>query len=149
MILIIDFQGFKLESNRFIPKELAAYDGCKISHFIFKKPYSFNLLSTSLQKQVDWLINNHHCITWGSGYTPLHNFSNIIQDITKDANLIYVKGKEKAAYLKKYTSIPIIEIEGKPVLKQDVPRCFYHSKSPSVCALSNVFFIYDNFLMNE
>jgi hypothetical protein len=147
--LVLDVQGFKDENNKFLPKELAAYDGNKISHFIFKQPFAFNLLSPEMTKQAIWLMKHHHCITWNSGFTPLHSFAPIVKELTAGYLFVYVKGKEKYNFLKKYSSRPVIELDEQPVITPSTPRCFYHSKSPCICALSNVFFMYENFFMNE
>lgn len=147
--IIVDMQGFNDEKNKFIPKELAAYDGDKISHYVFKKPFALNLLPPDQYKQARWLMCNHHCIDWNSGFTPLHYFDSILKKLTKDYLFVYVKGNEKAEYIRKYSSRPIIELDDEPRIKPLTPKCMFHSKSPSVCALSNVFFLYDNFFMNE
>lgn len=147
--LIIDVQGFKDEKNKFIPKELAAFDGYRISHFVFKQPFAFNLLCPESNKQATWLMKYHHCIYWNHGYTPLHYFADIVKKLTEDALYVYVKGTEKAEYIKKYSSKPVIELDDQPALQASTPKCAFHSKSPCICALTNVFFMYDNFFMNN
>lgn len=149
MRLILDLQGFQDENNKFIPKELAAYDGKRISHYVFRRPFALSLLSPELHANALWVMKNHHCIDWCSGYTPLHFFSSIVKDLTKNANYVFVKGSEKAAYIRKYCYNPIIELDEQPKLQLTEPKCFYHSKSPSMCALSNVFYLYEQFIMNE
>lgn len=47
----MDIQGFKIENNKFIVKEFAAYDGVRISHYIFKPPFPLKMLSPDLYKQ--------------------------------------------------------------------------------------------------
>lgn len=149
MNLILDIQGFKDENNKFIPKELAAYDGDKINHHVFKQPFSMDLLSPEAYNQALWLMKYHHCICWKSGHTPVHHFSTIIKTLTDDFEFVYVKGREKADYIKKYCNKTIIEIDEQPILVKTAPKCFYHSNSPAMCALSNVFFLYDTFFMNK
>ena len=143
--IIIDVQGFKIENNKFIPKELASYNGFQLSHHIFKAPFKMDLLSPECQKTVLWLMNNHHSISWKNGHTPLHKFTDIIADITKHAETVYVKGKEKADYIRKYCCKPVIEIEEQPALIPSEVRCFNHLNNQSMCALSNVLYIYNNF----
>jgi hypothetical protein len=149
MRLIIDMQGFKDERNRYIPKELAAFDGNQLSHYVFKKPYPLSFLSRDLHKQATWLMKNHHHIDWNSGFTPLHHFSSIMEHLTKETQFVYVKGGEKADYIRRYSKQPVIEINEQPSLRPSIPKCFNHSKSPTMCALSNVMYIYDNLFMNE
>lgn len=149
MRLVLDMQGFKDEYNKYIPKELATYDGNRISHHVFKKPFSLSLLSPESHKKAIWLMKNHHCINWNDGYTPLHHFSAIIKEITSNADFVYVKGSEKVEYIKKYCTKQIVELDEQPTLRPSSPKCFFHSKSPSMWALSNVFYMYINFFMNE
>lgn len=149
MRLILDLQGFKDEKNKFIPKELAAYDGEKIIHYVFKQPFPLNFLSPECHKQAVWLMKNHHCINWNLGFTPLHYFSTIIKQVTKNAEFVYVKGVEKAKYIKKYVDNAVIELDEEPPLFLSKPKCFYHSKPEAMCALSNVINMYDLFFFNK
>lgn len=148
MNLVLDVQGFKRENNKFMAKELAAYDGERICHFVFKAPFPFDMLSLDLQKQARWLTDNHHGIQWNSGSIPFHLFNKIIEELSFPADRVYVKGREKATYLQQFISLPIIEFPEEPALKKSVPRCFYHSLNNCICALSNVFFLYENFVMD-
>lgn len=144
--MVLDVQGFKIENNKFIPKEMAAYDGNRICHYIFRPPFGLDCLDPEALKQTLWLMHNHHCIDWDAGYTPLYKFSNIIKSLTEKVDIVYVKGKEKADFLRKLTSKPIIELEEQPRLKKNAPKCFYHSNSTScACSLFNVFFYMKNF----
>lgn len=53
MMLVVDIhQGFKIDNNEFIVKELADYDEVKMYHNIFKPPYTFEFLSADIEKQV-------------------------------------------------------------------------------------------------
>ncbi|CAH2019347.1 unnamed protein product [Acanthoscelides obtectus] len=80
----------------------------------FKAPFPWDLLPPPLKIQAKWLTDNYHGISWNSGFTPLHKFGNIIKHIADGADRIYVKGREKAAYLRNFTSKPIIELEEQP-----------------------------------
>ena len=148
-LLIVDVQGFKIENNKFIPKELAAYDGSKICHYVFRPPFDIRYLPPNLHKQAVWLMKNHHCISWNEGYTPIHKVSEIIKNFTEKADHVYVKGREKSEYIRKYSLKPVIELDENPSLQENEAHCFYHSKSPCICALTNVYNFYNNHLMNE
>ena len=148
-LLVIDVQGFNIENNKFITKELAAYDGDKLCHYIFKAPFDIKYLPSDLHKQALWLMKNHHCIDWNEGFTPLHKFVEIIKNLTEKVDHVYVKGNEKAKYIRQYSLKPVFELDEDPKIKKEDPRCFYHSKSPSICALTNVYFFYNNCLMIE
>lgn len=144
--IVIDVQGFKTEKNKFLPKELAIFDGVRLNHYVFKPPFKFEYLSEAGQKEAEWLMKNHHCIKWEVGYTPLYQFRNIIKNITNPGIAVYVKGKEKANFLQKFSRGPVQEIDEQPVIQSSEAKCFYHSKSPCICAVSNVYHIYENFI---
>lgn len=148
MKLVIDFQGFKTENNKFIVKEFAGYDGMKVCHYIFKPPYPFEMLSPDLQKQAYWLTRNHHCIKWSDGFTPLHMFGQIIKNLTTSAECVYVKGGEKAKYIRQFITQPVLELEEQPPLLKSSAKCFFHSNDKCMCALSNVYYLYENFMMS-
>ncbi|KAJ8913307.1 hypothetical protein NQ315_010975 [Exocentrus adspersus] len=118
-------------------KELAAYDGERICHYIFKPPFPFDMLPRQHQNEANWLIKNHHHINWNIGFTPLHTFNSIVEDLTKKVDTIYIKGKEKADYIRQFTSKPVFELEEQPRLQQCASKCFYHTQNVSMCALSN------------
>jgi hypothetical protein len=147
MNIILDVQGFKIENNKFIVKELAAFDGVRVSHFIFKSPFRMDYLSPDLHKQAEWLMRNHHCIDWREGFTPLHKFGDIIKSLCNKVDYVYVKGKEKSEFIKKFTITPVIEIDEQPTLKPRDPSCFFHLRKPCFCALSNVYYLYDQIFM--
>lgn len=149
MNLVMDIQGFKIENNKFITKELAAYDGFHISHHVFKQPFEISLLPPDLHKQAIWLMKNHHCIQWNQGFTPLHKFSDIVKSLTAKCECVYVKGEEKMNIIRKYSSKPVIELDEYPALLPDKPQCFFHSKKHCVCALSNAFYLYNRFFMDD
>lgn len=147
MALVLDIQGFKIEKNKFIAKELAAFDGKRISHFVFRPPFPLDYLPPTYHKQATWLMNNHHCISWEDGFTPLHKFRGIVQWLTEDSDVVYVKGKEKATYVKQFATTPVIELEEQPNITTSEPSCFFHTKEKCICALSNVYSLYDNNFM--
>lgn len=148
MNLVVDIQCFKRENNKFIVKELAAYNGEQLFHCVFRPPFALSTLSPDLQKQAQWLTKNHHCIEWTSGSIPHYMFSKVIEDMTKHVDRIYVKGREKATYLQQFISQPIIELDEEPAISQGSPKCLYHTKSHCICALSNVFNLYETFIMS-
>lgn len=147
MFVIVDVQGFKISEKTLSPKELAAYDGNTLSHYIFRAPFPFETLPQHFQKQANWLVNNHHCINWDEGFTPVFLFPKIVERLLRDADVVYVKGNEKAKFLRNYTSKHIIEIEEQPALSAAKPSCMYHLKSVCHCALSNVYHLYEHYVM--
>lgn len=144
-IFIIDIQGFTIEKNKFIPKELAAYNGTEQCHFIFKQPWPKKMLIPTYQKQVEWLENNHHSIDWKEGFTPLHKFHNIMFNLSGKADVFYVKGREKSKYLQKFTDKPVKELNEQPALNKMVSECIYHKHKICYCSLTIVHYLYNNF----
>lgn len=147
MKLIVDIQGFKTSDKTFTPKELAAYDGNSICHYIFRPPFPFNVLPQHLQKQASWLMDNHHCIDWDEGFTPAYQFPRILRRLLRNAEVIYVKGREKVTFLKRYTDKSFVEIEEQPALTPTQPACMCHTKPLCYCALSNVYHLYNHYVM--
>lgn len=145
----MDVQGFKIGNKTFYPKELAVYDGNAISHFIFRPPFPFKTLPEDLQRQAKWLMHNHHCIDWNEGFTPAFMISKILQRLLRDADTVYVKGKEKTTYLQTFSDKTIIELDEQPALRESAPFCMYHTNPICVCALSNVYNLYHQYIMNE
>ncbi|CAH1099637.1 unnamed protein product [Psylliodes chrysocephalus] len=149
MKLVVDVQGFKIENNKFIVKEFAAFNGSQVCHYVFKPPFPLRMLPSDLHKQATWLMNNHHAIDWNNGYTPLHHFGSIFQKLIKDIDCIYVKGMEKANYIKKFSTVPVYEIDEQPAFELGEPLCFYHKNNKCICALSNVYFLYNKYMMQN
>lgn len=149
MIVVMDVQGFKIGNKSFYPKELAIYDGNAVSHFIFRPPFPFKTLPEDLQRQANWLMHNHHCVDWNDGFTPAFMLPKILQRLLRDADTVYVKGKEKAMYLQKFSEKTITELGEQPALRASTPSCMYHTDPICICALSNVYNMYQEFIMNE
>lgn len=148
MVLIIDFQGFKIENNEFVVKELAAYDGYRVSHYVFERPFEFKYLQRKYQKQSIWLSRHHHCIDWMTGDIPLYKLDGILKRLSNAESQIYVKGREKVNYLRRFITKPLLELDEQPRLIKCTPMCFYHTKSNCVCSLYNVHYLYD-IIMNK
>lgn len=147
MKVVLDVQGFLTSDKTFTPKELATYDGIAISHHIFKAPFRFSQLPLHLQQQAVWLMNHHHCVSWTDGYTPAHLFPQILTRLLEHATVVYVKGREKADFIRKHTNKPVLEIGEHPALTATQAACIYHSRSICYCALSNVYHLYKLYVM--
>lgn len=147
--MILDIQGFKIENNKFIVKELAAYDGKKICHFIFRAPFSEKLLPPNIQKQNLWLTKNHHGLRWEEGVIPYFRLKSIIEELSRHSVPIYVKGREKADFIRTFIkSENVLEFAEHPKLQSYNPKCLYHSLNSCICALSNVYKLHENFCMS-
>jgi hypothetical protein len=147
MFLIVDVQGFKIAEKKFFPKELAAYDGHGVSHHIFRSPFPFYTLPKQFQEQANWLTRNHHSIPWDEGFTPAYMFPKILKRLVRNVDVVYVKGREKAEFLRTYITNPIVEIEEQPALPPSKPICMHHLTAICHCALSNVYQLHEHYVM--
>lgn len=143
MPLILDIQGFMAGKDKFIIKEFAAYNGNYVCHHVFKPPFLFACLAFEYQKQAKWLMAHHHAIDWEVGFTPHYLFPKIIKHITSDVTGVYVKGKEKADFIKKHITIPVFELPDTPAVVKRPGSCFYHMTDYCICALTNVYNLYE------
>ena len=139
MPLILDVQGFKTNKNKLIVKEFAAYNGINVCHNVFKPPFPFDCLPEEYQKQAHWLMLHHHAVDWNAGYTHHFLFPQIIKHITRNATEVYVKGKEKADFIRQHVDVPVLELPETPALKKQLGSCFHHLNEFCVRALSNVY----------
>uniref|UniRef100_A0A1Y1MVY2 Uncharacterized protein n=1 Tax=Photinus pyralis TaxID=7054 RepID=A0A1Y1MVY2_PHOPY len=148
MVIAIDVQGFKTSPTTFTPKELAVFNGHQVAHIVFKPPFSFSSLDVNYQRQAIWLMHNHHCIKWEEGHTPPHLFPIILRRLVSPMEAIYVKGKEKAEFIRKTLSQDVVEINEEPALPKLEASCLYHSYPKCHCALANVYYIHNNYTMS-
>lgn len=148
MPLIVDIQGFKIGEKKLVVKEFAAYDGSHICHYVFKPPFAFHSLPLEYQRQANWLMSNHHGIDWNAGFTQHYMFPKIIKQVTRDAPQVYIKGREKSDFIRQYVKVPVEEFPDTPPLQQRPGSCFYHLNENCVCALTNVYHLYNTFVMS-
>lgn len=143
--IIVDIQGFYGHDGQFLPKELAICDNeRRVSHFIFEPPHHISSLPAKQRRTVNWLTKNHHCLEWDSGYVPIHRIEYILRIFGRHASTIYVRGEQKAEYLSKLLDRPIQDINKDDVkLSKSVPTCSFHKNNVCMCALSNVYDLYD------
>lgn len=159
---IIDIQGFRIDNNRFIIKEVAILtrNYIKLFHILIQPPCSWNDVSLSFRKQILWLERYYHGLSWDEGHVPYYTAQNIIRNILSNHCVIFVKGNEKRYLLEKilknYKTCTIVDLsEHKDEYEENPPSlrtrneytsnysCFHHKttrngKSAS-CALNNVF----------
>src|SRR5436190_19016008 len=144
MDLILDFQGFKDNTNQFIIKELAlvSRDGTFVQHWIVKSTFKYLELDLQRQKSAYWNTKYFHGLTWNSGDVTIQDLHYLLADILKDS-CVFIKGKEKADYIQEhFPNCYVFDLEYYPSLKtltEPKVRCFYHRDSYFCCALSNVF----------
>ena len=116
---IIDFQGFHCENDSYIIKELTIIDLDRdyVLHHLVLPPFDVSLLNEKEQKQVYWLQKYYHKINWNDGQLEYNQLFATLRNAVKDASVIYVKGSERASFLRKVTSKFVIDLD-----KLDCPR---------------------------
>lgn len=147
MAFVIDFQAFKSLSNEFVLKELAIVGVRKniIHHFFIKPPSS--VVGRELGKRVQYITRHIHNIPWNYGHIELEEALHILNDILKDASVVYVKGSERAKFLKKciFWDVKIIDLDHLGCPNADflpsalLQVCMFrgHFKTNYRCALKN------------
>lgn len=111
-----DLQGFIVEDDRFILKELCftiwrkgssnnanTYNPPISHHYIFDAPFGWNQLSEKSRASAKWLTNFHHGLHWSQGGTTYNRVSECVAPLLQqDTNLlIYVKGEHKVEWLRR------------------------------------------------
>lgn len=145
--IIIDVQFYTYQ----IPKEMCIFDGKKMAHFIFKPAVPYSHLSSDNKKQINWLLKNHLCIPYETGFCNKNDIVEILKFITTDVDFIYVKGAIKEQFLREHlsSSTKIINLENKnymPKLEKCSPACFYHENSKCYCSINICKQIFDYIL---
>ena len=157
----VDLQGFLIGGN-FIVKEVAVLrKGNVLSHYIFKSPVPWRMLTKSEKYQTSWVFQRHHGLRWDDGNVPYHMAKRLITSAVRneteeeDASFrVYVKGLEKRQWLADLIdddarcglAIETLDLDYEDVAsltKLDVAntiRCNNHIKH---CALQNVFKLYN------
>ena len=138
---VIDVQGYSVEKS-FLIKELSIVnlDSENVLHFLVKPPFNRKLLSYDDQRCVSRLQYNYHKISWDDG---VFDYSEVLMNLlraTQNARVIYVKGMEKAAIIRKLTgkfTIDLDELHCPRAIYLPTPRlvnvltCSYYSHSSS------------------
>jgi hypothetical protein len=152
MAYVVDFQAFKSPSNEYILKELAIVrvDTNIIQHCFIKPPVSSTALGWEQYRQNKYITKYIHNIPWNYGHVELRHALHILNDTLTNATVVYVKGLERAQYLKKilWWLVDIVDLNDmKCPLAEDLPSallqlCPYDGHSSRVnrhyrCSLRN------------
>lgn len=153
--VLIDVQGFKVDKNKFILKEICIHsvENNFKYHKLIKSPFKFEKLKKVEKNTIQWLTKNYHGIQWDSGNITFTQFMDDMKTVLKD-KIIICKGLEKMKWLKCFFErISIQEIINCEDLDCNIKwnknceiseyfdSCEYHKnikKSSFVCALKNV-----------
>lgn len=104
--LIVDVQGFKVNGNKFVYKEVGVIDcttmwAPRVTSSIFKPPFPLYLQSDEDRKQTEWLQRNLG-LDWKEGNIPYHYLSLVMKAHLFSADIVFVKGCEKKEWLRRY-----------------------------------------------
>jgi len=154
----VDLQGF-IVGKTFVVKEFAVLrDGHVLSHYIFERPYPWDVLSKSERSCASWLTANHHGLRWEDGISPYYMAEEFITKAvigTEDNNnLVYVKGYEKREWLKNLLredareDVYVENIDAhyedmESLNKLDITHTLRCQKHVTNCALQNVFKLFN------
>lgn len=149
MDLVVDIQFCKSSENNYTPKEVAvvSLNTDSLSHWIVLPPFSIKKLQCSVRHQNNWLASNKHGLHWLDGDITEKKLVKNLQDISKLADKIYVRGEEKQKFLQGIVTNDIINLEEEPNfpsfknLQWTDTYCIQHSLKfcylTYTCALNN------------
>lgn len=146
-IAIVDVQGFKIDDNKFILKEIAIVCKDNIQVFLVQPPFPYSQLTPKECKLVSWIERNRK-LYWNEGFITYDQVLLFIANYLLDKT-IYCKGTEKVTWIRNmlcYNNNEVINLENMNCpnfltlyeqyrLSKDVYSCIYH---PTICALKNV-----------
>ncbi|KAK3920706.1 Lipoyl synthase, mitochondrial [Frankliniella fusca] len=140
-----DMQVLRGADDDYVIKEFSLYssqfDGSR-GTTIFKPPYAETILSPEQRKRNSYITRHIHGLKWNSGTVPYEHLGDMIQELLRDYNRIYVKGVEKLRLLLRYAPPGVlvynIERDGCPRLKT-LPKLFvsFHGSDHSVFPTHN------------
>lgn len=150
MDLVIDVQFCKDANDKNVPKEVAvlALNKDFSSHWMVLPPYTIKKLPSKVRCQNNWLMQNHHGLTWLDGDISQRTLLKNLESISRYTNKIYVRGHEKLVFLQGVVHNEVINLEDDENcpsfenLSSTGKYCLQHGiKSPYLsfhCAMNNV-----------
>lgn len=148
---IVDFQGLRIENkSSYIIRELTIVDidtDCVI-HFQPKPPFDFSYLTDAEKRCYNWLYMAYHQIDWNDGNIDYSTAMNIFRRKIRDnGNIIYIKGSDRATFLRTLTSAAVIDLDelhcpqanSNSLRNLHIPLCHYPAhathQSTAICSL--------------
>jgi len=112
---VVDIQGFDVYGN-FIPKELCvvSVESTFVRHRMIGPPTHYQRLSPQLKKQVNFVTNHIHGLYWDQGYALERDVLDLLRELLKYADKVFIKGSERVNYLKnllKNISAKVIDLD--------------------------------------
>ena len=152
MSVVIDFEGFQLDSGYFIVKELAFCANNSVGLWTFQPPFPYNELPSIIKVQYSWVTRNLHRIHWNEGELPYTNLRNILNLLFELYPNVYVKGVQKKNFLEFLSGRTCFDLEDLncPKIKQfekNNSKCSIHGADFPHCAFSKAI-TFHTFLTN-
>lgn len=107
-IAFADLQGF-IVNKQFVPKEIcfsitssppSLADETPKYHYIYEPPISWEFVNDLDKRGIIWLTIFQHGFYWNDGSTPYNQINQTIEPLRSSNLIIYVKGAQKAIWLK-------------------------------------------------
>jgi len=160
MELIIDMLAFNSPKAKFIVKELTIVNirTGSVHWFLFKPPCAAKDSVAATSKENIWLTNNFHGISWEEGTIPYDRLRNILTGQVEPHTTIYVKGKEKADFIRRLTGATVIDLQtlGCPSLRKPnlwllTPQytCPRHNGTNFVCSRDQALKLFSWYFCNR
>lgn len=113
MDFVVDIQSLRDDDGKFFPKEVAvaALQKNIIDHWLVKSPCDFNELPEHVQETNTYCSTQLHGIHWFDGDTTIKSLQVNLQEISKSAVNVYVRGDEKAKFLQNLMGREVTNIE--------------------------------------
>ena len=104
--LVVDLQGFKLNGNRFIFKEVAILDCTtltqpKLYGLVFDAPFPYQVQDAKEKRQPRW-TESHLGHAWDEKGIPYASIGVLLKAYLFAADQIFVKGSEKKQWLQEF-----------------------------------------------
>lgn len=135
MDIVIDIQGYKGFTGRFIAKEIAlvGINNSLLGHWILQssKPLKF---PSNYKREYNWVITHCHQLKWNEGHSDFKKLMNYIKKIIKQSDRVYVRGKCKSDFIKRHTQKIPINLEE----EEDCPKFSELNLVPSMCSYHTV-----------
>lgn len=141
-IVIVEFQGFRDDNNKYIVKELYIISGGATEAWLFQPPYEVDTLSAERRKSNRWSSRHLHGFDWEEGSTPYEFLEWLIQDRCRDKTVV-TKGLEKTQFLESILKSSVFNLDSVLFTKfENLPEpnieCSYEHRDFN-CAKKNAF----------
>lgn len=148
---VVDIHGLHNNEMEFLIKEIAIFnlETKAIGHYVIKPPRDMKISNVKAIQTNSWVTNHLHHLDWDDGDVEIEQLEKIVKQIFVNFDVVYAKGDQKVAALKKYYAadsslsskhVCIVEVGnmGCPNLEklrrhQQAQVCLYHGEFPYKC----------------